>query len=372
MGRIRVVKEYQLTGTTPGILDGFLRNETMIRIPVSSDAVPGTKDDALCAAHDAIREKAKEDPAKMLRVLSRVYSYGVQSWDSREHTVNLSITYSDRNNQTSQVSETFGYLDQEEGLSWVKYCRNKEEAIEAITCGIMETRKEITILMPCDTRSMPEYDDFQDAAYYTHRPGRVDDGAYLRSHSKSGGRVTRYLCLGIYMLHYTMEYRTTREQEEQLMAAVDAEIHRMGLDQPRMAVSDKIAMVYRYITKEVEYDYSYERYTAYHAMVEHKAVCMGCALLFLLFMRKLNIPAEYITGLAVPGEGRHAWNIVKLGRHWYNVDTTWEHFCAGKRIKVTERKYFMKSDKDFPDHVREAPFLAPEFMKAHPMSRRSV
>ena len=373
MGRIRIRNEYKSSNTsdTQGILDEFLRGGPVVRIPVAADADLDTEEQAYLAVYAAIRRAAKNDPVKMLRVLSRIYSYGVQSWNRQNNTVNVSITdISSR--QVSQRADTFAYLNQEQGLSWVKYCENREEAIEAMTGGILATRKEITILMPYDGKTMPEYEDFQEAAYETHKPGRVNDGAYLRSHSKSGGRVTRFLCLGIYVLHYTIEYRTTHEQEQMLMAAVDEEIHRMGLDRPDAAGCDKIAKVYQYIAREVEYDYDYKRYTAYHAMIEHKAVCMGCALLFLLFMRRLNVPAEYITGLALPSEGRHAWNIVKLGRHWYNVDTTWERFCAGKRITITERKYYLKAEKDFKNHVREAPFLTREFTAAHPMAKKSL
>lgn len=256
--------------------------------------------------------------------------------------------------------------------AYMKHCTEDEEVIEALTQGILGTYSHIVIIIPCAGEQMPAYRDYLEEAYHTHKDGRLTDGAYLRSHAKTGARLTRYLRKGQYILHYMIDYRTTPIQEQKLMEAMEETIRDLKLDEPGTAVYDKIHTIYGYISKNVVYDYNYKNYSAYHALVEKKAVCMGCAMLFLLFMRRLNVPVEYISGEAFPEEGRHAWNIVKLGRQWYNVDTTWERSGGSRRISFVERNYFLKAENEFKDHVRDACFLTEEFHRTHPMAKHSV
>lgn len=363
MSRIRIINQYSREKT--GILDEFLRKMEIVRIPVSVNEALDTGEHIYQAVYHTIRREAKAAPAKMAEVLKKVDTYSIFSCNSQDRIVNLRIHY--RNGREHNENE-----EDVDNFDYVKYCEKEDDVVEVLTCGIIETKKHICVIMPYDGNQMPEFHNYLEDAYNTHRQGCVNDGAYLKSHSQTGVDVARFLCLGTYMMDYKVEYRTTHEQEQLLMAEVDKEIHIMGLNRSGVAAYDKITEVYRYITKNVVYDYDYKRYSAYHAMIEHKAVCMGCAMLFTLFMRKLDVPVEYITGLALPMKERHAWNIVKLGMYWYNVDTTWEHYCVGKRIKITERNYFLKSDRDFKNHVREEAFLTEKFMREHPMSLKSI
>ncbi len=74
-------------------------------------------------------------------------------------------------------------------------------------------------------------------------------------------------------------------------------------------------------------------HTAYGALVENSrgdknmAVCDGYSYAYLYLLQQAGIEASVIYGYGGPdeknGEG-HAWNVVKLGGDWYEVDSTWD------------------------------------------------
>ncbi len=61
--------------------------------------------------------------------------------------------------------------------------------------------------------------------------------------------------------------------------------------------------------------------SAYSAIVGNNTVCAGYAKAFQYLMQRLGIPTYLCAGYA--GE-MHAWNIIKLGDYYYNVDVTWD------------------------------------------------
>ena len=68
-------------------------------------------------------------------------------------------------------------------------------------------------------------------------------------------------------------------------------------------------------------------YTAYGALVAHKAVCAGYARAYQLILNRLGIECGYISGTAVNTKGEteaHAWNYIKADGVYYLVDVTWD------------------------------------------------
>ena len=61
--------------------------------------------------------------------------------------------------------------------------------------------------------------------------------------------------------------------------------------------------------------------SAYSALVQGRSVCAGYARAFQYICQRLGIPAYYCAGSS--GED-HAWNIVKLGDGFYNVDRKYD------------------------------------------------
>lgn len=84
--------------------------------------------------------------------------------------------------------------------------------------------------------------------------------------------------------------------------------------------------------------------SAYSALVGGETVCAGYARAYQYIMQALGIPCYYCTGYA--GEN-HAWNIVKLGNAYYNVDVTWDD------VEPNSYDYFNQTDAVFAkDHIR--------------------
>ncbi len=84
--------------------------------------------------------------------------------------------------------------------------------------------------------------------------------------------------------------------------------------------------------------------SAYSALVQGRSVCAGYARAFQYLMQQLGIPCYYCTGFA--GED-HAWNIIKIGPDYHNVDVTWDD------TDPATHDYFNKTDREFGStHVR--------------------
>ena len=61
---------------------------------------------------------------------------------------------------------------------------------------------------------------------------------------------------------------------------------------------------------------------AYGALVDGTAVCEGYARAFQLLCNKANIDSVLLSGTA--DSDNHAWNGVKIGGDWYQIDVTWD------------------------------------------------
>jgi hypothetical protein len=71
-----------------------------------------------------------------------------------------------------------------------------------------------------------------------------------------------------------------------------------------------------------------------------------------------GVDARLIAGDA---GGPHAWNIVKMGDYYYNLDSTWD---AGLRPNYM---WFLKCPDTFVNHYRDFEYSTSEFNAAYPM-----
>lgn len=90
---------------------------------------------------------------------------------------------------------------------------------------------------------------------------------------------------------------------------------------------DKIKYIHDYIIDNTTYDLNAtDNQNIYSVFVNKKSVCTGYARSFQYLMNKLGIYSLYITGKIINSNEEgigHAWNIVKIGNHYYHIDVTW-------------------------------------------------
>ena len=167
---------------------------------------------------------------------------------------------------------------------------------------------------------------------------------------------------------FSFRYHSTAEMEDQVDAAVAKLLNELDIE--GKSDYEKVKAIYDWISSHVEYDYdnlndeSYTRkYSTCAALIDHKAVCQGYSTLFYRLALEEGIDCRFIPGIA--NGGNHAWNIVKLGGKYYNVDTTWAsiYWAAG-----IPDEYFLLCNDDFEDHFRDAEFNTEEFNSVYPMS----
>lgn len=90
--------------------------------------------------------------------------------------------------------------------------------------------------------------------------------------------------------------------------------------------------------------------SAYSALVEGDSVCAGYSRAFQVACKKLGITCYYVTGIANGEE--HAWNIVKIGGNYYNVDITGDD-TINETLDTHSYTYFNVSDGEIShNHIR--------------------
>ncbi len=84
-------------------------------------------------------------------------------------------------------------------------------------------------------------------------------------------------------------------------------------------------------------------------MLNGTARCEGYTETFDIFMRVLGIEDWAVCGF-VSGGGFHAWNQVRVGNEYLNIDTTWDDPLPDRPGIVTRNSYFLLSDAAMSDH----------------------
>lgn len=124
---------------------------------------------------------------------------------------------------------------------------------------------------------------------------------------------------------------------------------------PDMSEYQKELVIHDYIVKNTSYDKKclllsdwYSEYSdqPYGCLIDNRAICLGYASTFKLFMDMLDIECIIVKGTANYDYANHAWNMVKLDDGcWYNVDVTW----ASDYGNEIDHTFFNSDDKLFLD-----------------------
>lgn len=85
---------------------------------------------------------------------------------------------------------------------------------------------------------------------------------------------------------------------------------------------EKTKYIFKYLIEKTDYKIGCpDNQNIYSALINNVTVCAGYAKATQYLLQKLGIPCLYVCGHT--NRGYHAWNIVKCGKHYYQVDTTW-------------------------------------------------
>lgn len=121
---------------------------------------------------------------------------------------------------------------------------------------------------------------------------------------------------------YSCGYREWAERKRKMTGKINEIVHQAkqkGIEDWRKAYA-----VVRYCVDNWNYgridDSPKLEYTAYSAIVNNTAVCMGISLAICSIFKELGIPCRYVRGTR-NGEG-HAWNMVFLRGGWFYIDVT--------------------------------------------------
>lgn len=151
-------------------------------------------------------------------------------------------------------------------------------------------------------------------------------------------------------INFSFAYLTTKSQEDFVDSKVTSILGEI-IDSS-MNSHKKEKAIHDYIVKNVEYDTSLERYSAYNALSEGKTVCQGYALLAYKMLTEAGVENKIVIGSAGSGsdsEG-HAWNLVKLDGKWYHLDCTWDDPVPDVKGRILYDYYNLTDSQISKDH----------------------
>ena len=157
----------------------------------------------------------------------------------------------------------------------------------------------------------------------------------------------------------TLQYRKSQEEVKNHTALLKEKVEALTrqLILPEMTDYEKELIIHNYIVENCDYDIAgyknalipSESYSAYGVLCLGTAVCEGYAEAAKLLLNRAGVICDIITGTS-KGEG-HAWNLVKIGGAYYQLDITWDDPIMADGSKVLNHHYFNVTDDEMSiDH----------------------
>jgi len=138
----------------------------------------------------------------------------------------------------------------------------------------------------------------------------------------------------------------------------------------KKSVRARAKYINSYLVKRVRYKKTNIKKisTAYTAIMKGRAMCQGYSDAFTVIARCAGLQTETVMGYATYSKrykpAYHAWNVVKRGGKWYNVDVTFNDVSGGRYLMLGSRK-FNKNHKLDPYYRRTG------WTKSHPFKNRT-
>lgn len=243
----------------------------------------------------------------------------------------------------------------------------KEAFVERVRNAMLNGEETVTLTYKGDMKEGEAFmSEAIELALNMDYPDTSSDYDYLR-YNYSGMNVTIKGVFNSFVIEYRFTYNETKEQTEVVDKAVSDILADLNMKEKQ--ADQKIKAIHDFIINNASYDETIQKNSVYDNLIQRSSVCQGYAALFYKMCTEAGIPCRIITGT---GKGvPHAWNIVKLGDYWYNVDTTWDDPISSDGKQRLFYNYFLKSDREFGDHIRDFEYSKEEFQKEYQMSADS-
>ncbi len=172
-------------------------------------------------------------------------------------------------------------------------------------------------------------------------------------------------------LIFTPTYFETAEETEYVNTHTKEILADLGTSQ--MSDYSKVKAIHDFVCALITYTDDVDNASsAYSAYARGEGLCNSYALCMYKLLVEAGVPCHWIGGSA--GTGRdsagHAWNIVKLGDKWYNLDATWDD-ADDDNISYD---YFLKGSTDFDEadpsqvHVMDNEYYESSYLTDFPIA----
>jgi putative cell wall-binding protein len=185
-------------------------------------------------------------------------------------------------------------------------------------------------------------------------------GGYKKSYSSA------YINQNPVKIELTFEYYDTQNNLIKKQNEIDTKINQIisSIITTSMTDYEKELALHDYLVNNCQYDprviagntpdNSDDTYNAYGALINNVAVCQGYADAMYRLLKAVGIESTMVSGTASNGEKTedHAWNIVKIGGQYYQLDSTWDDPTYWDQHNEPTHDYFNVTD-DFlsQDHT---------------------
>lgn len=173
---------------------------------------------------------------------------------------------------------------------------------------------------------------------------------------------------------FTPTYFETADETEYVNTHTKEILAELGTS--RMSDYSKVKAIHDYVCARITYTDDVDNASsAYSAYARGEGLCNSYALCMYKLLVEAGVPCHWIGGSA--GTGRdsagHAWNIVKLGDQWYNLDATWDDADDDN----VSHDYFLKGTTDFDEadtsqvHTMDNEYYSSGYLTVFPIAETS-
>lgn len=239
-----------------------------------------------------------------------------------------------------------------------------QEYIETLREAMVKRETDIVVSFTGTAEEIKEYSvSAVDEVFRIDRKDTSNDFDYLR-YNYAGANITMSGFGRSFQVSYKIDYLETREEMDKVDKRVKKILKELKVD--GKSEYKRVKRIHDYIVKNASYDESGKNNSAYANLFKKKSACQGYATLVYKMMTEAGIPCRIIAGKS-SGEA-HAWNIVKIDGKWYNLDCTWDDPLGEPDPAAVHYEFFLKSDTEFKDHIRDKEYDSIEFRTEHPVS----